>query len=765
MSFEPSGVRIRIQGTVQGVGFRPTVYKIAKSLKVKGEVKNSGEGVLIYANLTGAKLDEFIKKIKSKCPALAKLENIELKIVDDLPQYTDFKITSSQESFINTAVSPDAAICDMCLAEIQDKTDRHFNYAFTNCTNCGPRLSIIKALPYDRKNTSMREFKMCNECKSEYESPLDRRFHAEPVACPACGPKLWFTDNKGIKLAGDAIELAATELNAGKIVAVKGIGGFHLAVIADKTESIMRLRRRKNRLAKPLAVMARDLDAIDEFAELNTKSAKLLNSNMAPIVLLKKKPGTLSSKVAPNNKYVGVMLPYTALHHMLLAKTLAPLVMTSGNLSGELQVIDNAKAISDLGKIADFILLHDREIINRVDDSLLRIVDDKIYMLRLGRGFAPRSLKFKTETNRDILAMGGELKNSFAFTKNNQVTLSQHIGDLEEFLTFADYKKKLKLYQKLYAYKPKIIAVDKHPEYLSSKLGRQIAKDQGLKLIEVQHHHAHAAACMLDNEFYPEEQVLAIVLDGLGFGDDGTLWGGEFLSANLKTCTRLARFKPVPLIGGTKALLEPWRNLYAQLKANDLWQKAVDKYSDVLAIKKLKQKDLKTVNAMLKARINVPQTSACGRIFDAAAALLGYSFDNISYEAQAAIELENAVKQSLEMSPQYPYEIITSTIHEIDLTATWLGMLDDIKAGKPDLEIAAGFHKTIGMICVELAVNLSKNHTVVLSGGVFQNILLLNFVRESLIQQGFKVLTHKNIPANDGGLALGQLIIAANNIK
>jgi hydrogenase maturation protein HypF len=805
---------IRVRGTVQGVGFRPTVYRLAKACGLCGDVCNDGEGVLIKVSGSDESLEKFIERLQQECPPLAKINQLTRTPYEGEFNFNDFVISHSINSAIKTEIAPDAATCPQCKQEIFDPLSRWYRYPFTNCTHCGPRLSIIRAIPYDRYNTSMSAFVMCSECAKEYHDVENRRFHAQPVACHICGPQasLERADGKPVTASMfsmlDDIDAVCTLLQKGEIVAIKGLGGIHLACDATQENAVQKLRQRKQRYRKPFALMARDIAVIQEYCIINPKEKELLESPAAPIVLLQKKnketrrqgdegdgcgdketrreiPDFLSiqnlkskiqnpiaSSVAPGQKTLGFMLPYTPLHHLILKRMNRPIVLTSGNLSDEPQCIDNDEAREKLGKIADYFLLHNREIINRIDDSVVRVIGDKVQTIRRARGYAPATINLPLGFNQipEILAMGGELKNTFCLLRNGQAILSQHLGDLENAAAFQAYKNTLNLYLNLFEHKPKAIALDKHPEYLSTKLGQELAAANQIPVYNIQHHHAHIAACMVENGIpLDSPPVLGIACDGLGYGEDGTLWGGEFLLADYRNFRRLATFKPVAMIGGEQAIYQPWRNTYAQLLSADTWKNLKDKYGELEILQFLENKPLKLLNQLIEKSINTPLASSVGRLFDAVAAAIGICRQECSYEGQAAIEMEALVDADTlnndEETLTYPFAIdIFDNIYCIDPRPMWQALLDDLQQQIPQSVIAAKFHKSLANAIVQMVHRLCKENLinqVVLTGGVFQNCILLEQVKKRLEKFQINVLTHNLVPSNDGSLSLGQAVIAA----
>ncbi len=642
------GESIRVTGIVQGVGFRPTVWRLANECGIVGQVLNDTDGVLIHAWASQGTLDVFARRLQNEQPPLSRIEAIARSALGDAENApNDFQIVLSQKGRVHTNVAADAATCPECLAEVLDPANRRYRYPFTNCTHCGPRLSIVKAIPYDRANTSMASFPMCAQCRAEYEDPANRRFHAQPNACADCGPVVWLEDGDGNRLsphAGtDAIETAARLIRQGQIVAVKGIGGIHLACDASNEVAVNKLRKRKHRYHKALALMARDIGMVSRFSEVNPAEEGLLRDNAAPIVVLKKKGEELASGVAPGQNTLGFMLPYTPLHHLLMQGMEEPVVLTSGNRSDEPQTISNRDAHQRLEQIADCYLLHDRDIVNRLDDSVLRVVDEKPRFLRRARGYAPQPILLHDDFSKadSILAMGGELKNTFCLLKDGKALLSQHMGDLEDVATHQDYHQNLRLYRQLFDFQPAMVVVDKHSGYLSTQLGRAIAVEEGARLIEVQHHHAHIVGCMAEHGLpLKSEKVLGVALDGLGYGMDGTLWGGEFLLVDYQGFERIAKFQPLPMLGGVQAIHEPWRNTLAHLMVTLDWSLITETYANLELVHFLNGKPLHVFRTMLDKGINSPLTSSAGRLFDAVAAAVGVCRESVGFEGQAAIELE-----------------------------------------------------------------------------------------------------------------------------
>ncbi len=630
--------KIKISGAVQGVGFRPFVYKIATMLDLFGEVYNDSSGVIILVKCEQNTLNKFLPLLQNSLPPLAKITSVEVQDNNhDTQDYSNFKITASRAGQVSTIVLPDACVCQACIDDISDKTNRRYGYAFTNCTHCGPRFSIIKAIPYDRQSTSMSVFKMCKKCEKEYQDPLDRRFHAQPNACSDCGPQLQLTNIAGKNINTDnIIKKAASLLKQGKIVAIKGIGGFHLACLASCDSALITLRKRKYRPKKPFALMAKDVSMVREYCTVSEKEKLLLTDKASPIVLLSKIGDLLSKQIAPSQNNLGFMLPYSPLHYLLSQALNAPLVLTSGNKSHQPQIIDNQQAINELGGVADYLLLHNRDIINRVDDSVVQIVANKPRIIRHARGYAPTVLPLPKgfENSSGILAVGAELKNTFCLLTKTQAIISQHIGDLKTLENYQDFQKNISLYQQLYEVDIKKIVCDFHPDYLSSKYAQSYAQNNNIELQTVQHHHAHITSCLFEYQKPINcNNVLGIAWDGVGLGKDENLWGGEFLLANYSSFKRVAQFEYMPMLGGDKVTLEPWRMAYVYFKKykinTDKW--FVDKPTSFF-------------DKLLNSDTTFNYTSSVGRLFDALAYVLGICNKNISYEAQASIELENFSK-------------------------------------------------------------------------------------------------------------------------
>ncbi|MBB3191007.1 carbamoyltransferase HypF [Halomonas cerina] len=768
------GEAIRVRGLVQGVGFRPAVWRLARDLGLTGEVRNDAEGVLIRLWGERAVRERFRRRLPDEAPPLARIDSLETTPLDDGPPPPRFHIATSAGGEVHTGIVADAATCAACLAEVFDPADRRYRYAFANCTHCGPRLSIVHALPYDRAATSMAAFPLCPRCRAEYHDPADRRFHAQPTACPACGPRLWLEATGAEPFAPHTDPLAATQrlLEAGHIVAIKGIGGFHLAVDATHDAAVARLRQRKRRPDKPLALMVRDVAMLRRYCRPTDDEHALMQGPAAPIVLLAAEgPETLARGVAPGQRHYGVMLPASPLHHLLMADLEAPIVLTSGNRAGEPPCRTNQEARQRLAGIADALLLHDRDIVDRLDDSVVRWVAGVPTLLRRARGYVPTPLALPAgfEATPSVLALGGELKHTFCLLKDAQALLSAHLGNRHDATVDAAHLPTLARYLALFDHRPQVLAIDPHPDYRSSREGRDRAAAEGLALVEVQHHHAHLAACLADNGLARNSApVLGIALDGTGYGDDGTLWGGELLLADYRGYRRLASLAPVALPGGTQAIRQPWRLAYAHLYRGFDWAALAADHRHLAFFQALEDQPLATLACMLDSGFNSPSSSACGRLFDAVAALLGLCL-TVSYEGQAAIELEAAVDpRALDDGHAYPFTIVTENgLPRLEPQPMWQSLLDDLCRNLPIGVMAARFHAGLADGLAAMVDHLQGQHGVIgagriaLSGGVFQNAVLGEALIQRLETRGWQVLRHERVPTNDGGLSLGQAIVAA----
>ncbi|NWF67513.1 MAG: carbamoyltransferase HypF [Chloroflexi bacterium] len=755
--------RLVVRGMVQGVGFRPFVYTLAARLGLAGFVGNDSSGVFIEIEGAPDALAAFHTALCREAPPLAQIEAVTRQ---GMPARGDqhFAIVHSEtHSAAHTLVSPDVCLCADCRRELFDPANRRYRYPFINCTNCGPRFTITRALPYDRPQTTMAAFAMCPACQAEYDNPLDRRFHAQPNACPVCGPHIWL---HGTPHTGAAALLAAQErLRAGQIVAVKGLGGFHLACAADHDVALETLRARKGRVDKPFAVMARDVEHIQPFAEVTALEAQLLTNRQRPIVLLKKRAAPqspLSELIAPGNPYIGVLLPYTPLHELLLEDG-APLVMTSGNFSGEPIVIDNEAALERLAPLADAFLLHNRDIHAPCDDSVVRVFAGAELPLRRSRGYAPFPVKLALSVPT-VLAAGAELKNTFCLTQGDHAFMSQHIGDMENLETLVALTAAAQHLRTLFHAEPRALACDMHPRYLATRWAEAEAQNSGLPLLRVQHHHAHIAAVMAENGLDGSEKVIGLCFDGTGYGTDGAIWGGEALIADYDDFRRAGHLAYVPLPGGDSTIKSPCRAALAYL-----WAAGVDWDEKLPPVAATSAAERRIIRRQLETGFNSVPTSSMGRLFDALAALAGVR-QRVTYEAQAALELEALADDNTDES--YPLDMTTigandGTLYLLETAALLRAAAADVLADVPARMIAAKFHNGLAAAVVTLALRLRADTgltQVALSGGVFQNVRLLSQVVNGLRKHDFALLTHRKVPPNDGGLALGQAIIASRKI-
>ncbi|WP_371346586.1 carbamoyltransferase HypF [Ancylobacter sp. IITR112] len=754
---------IIVRGIVQGVGFRPFVWRLAQRFGLDGEVSNRGDAVVIVASGPPPALDAFAAALTAEAPPLARVEAVERRAVPVLAR-SGFSIAASAPGTVSVGIVADIATCPACRAEIADPAARRHRYAFTNCTECGPRFSIVEGLPYDRATTTMRGFAMCAACRAEYDDPADRRFHAQPIACPECGPKLWL-EAGGEVVEGDPLETAAARLREGRILAIKGIGGFHIACDATDEAAVSELRARKHRPTKPLAVMLRDPAMVAALCEVGAAEQAALAHPAGPIVLLRLRAGavsageSLAASLAPGQNRLGVMLPYTPLHHLLMQAVGRPLVMTSGNRSGEPQIFRDEEARAGLAGLVDGFLTHDRPIARRLDDSVVQLAAGEVQVMRRGRGFAPapRNLPAGFAHAPPVLALGGDLKSAICLTIGGKALLSHHFGDLDEPATQEAFERAIGDYSALFHHRPAAIAVDRHPDYRPSRFGAALAVARGLPLVTVQHHHAHIAAVMAEHGWPLEAgPVIGIALDGLGLGADGTIWGAEILLCDYRTSRRLARLRPIPLAGGDAANREPWRVLLAHLDAA-LGPAAVP---DAL----FTRLPAATLRAMIARGLNAPLASSAGRLFDAMAALLGLAPLRLSFEGEAALALQ-AVAEMAADAPSYPFGCAQmDDLMEIDPAPMWRAACADQAAGVPPGPIARRFHVGVAEAFAGHALSLAAAHgasAIALSGGVCQNALLLEMLVARLEPSGLSLLLPGEVPANDGGLALGQAVIAA----
>ncbi|MGH7906050.1 MAG: carbamoyltransferase HypF [Candidatus Binataceae bacterium] len=743
---------MRIGGIVQGVGFRPFVHSLATRIGLSGFVTNDTQGVLIEAEGDVALVARFVESLRAEAPPLAIIERIEQEQAA-ISGMEGFAIVESRNDGERRAlISPDIASCAECIREMFDPADRRYLYPFTNCTNCGPRFTIVRNIPYDRPLTTMAGFAMCPDCSREYHDPSDRRFHAQPISCPACGPRLRLIGRDGAELAGDPIAITAALMSAGHIVAIKGLGGYHLAAAAEDDLAVGALRARKHREDKPFAVMCPDIAAARRLAAFDSAEERILAGPRRPIVLARRRPdASVAESVAGANRYLGLMLPYTPLHHLLCHDFRAPFVLTSGNVSDEPIAYHDEDAFPRLSQIADFFLTHDRPIHIRTDDSVVRVFRGREIAMRRARGYAPQPLSLSFNVPRPTLGCGAELKNTFCLAKERHAFVSHHIGDLENYETLRAFTDGVEHFRRLFDITPEIVACDLHPEYLSTKHALEL---EGVELMRVQHHHAHIAACLADNG--EDGPAIGVAFDGLGYGTDGTMWGGEFLIADLTNFERVASLEPIPMPGGAAAIRQPWRMAAAYLDAI-----YGDKMPGGIEVARRNQHNWRPVVRMARARLNSPLTSSVGRLFDAVAAILGLR-DTVNYEGQAAIELEQ--RASPIERAAYRVAIRDGNPRLIQATEIVQAVLEDLRLGRSVETIAARFHNTIARLIADICEMARASRgfsTVALSGGVFQNLFLLERTAGLLRQQGFRVLTHNRVPANDGGISLGQVVVAA----
>jgi len=745
-------LRLLVRGLVQGVGFRPFVYNLATELRLRGWVNNSSQGVAIEVEGQRPQLEAFLLRLQNDKPPHAAIHGIEPSWLEAVG-HAHFTIRPSDENGPVTAlILPDIATCPACLDEVLDPGNRRFLYPFANCTHCGPRYTIIETLPYDRTHTTMKDFALCDTCRAEYENPRDRRFHAQPNACPHCGPHLELWDGQGQTLSqnNEALLAAADALRSGAIVAVKGLGGFHLMVDARSQEAVLRLRRRKNREEKPFALLYPNLDAIEADCYVSPLEARLLQSPEAPITLLARKGrDQLAAGVAPANPSIGAMLPSTPLHHLLMREVGHAVVATSGNRSDEPICIDEREALTVLGPIADLFLVHNRPIRRPVDDSIARLVAGREMVLRRARGYAPLPILLPEPTD-PLVAVGAHLKNSVAIASGTHAFISQHIGDLETRTAFENFRRVMADLQTLCAIKPQRAACDLHPDYLSTRHAQQ----SGLPVVAVQHHYAHTLACMAENEL--TGSALGISWDGTGYGLDGTAWGGEFLRVDQDRFDRFAHLRTFPLPGGDRAAREPRRAALGLLY--EIWGTALFDHGELAALRAFSRQEKTVIQRALEQRINTPLTSSAGRLFDAVAALLDIHQQS-NYEGQAAMALEFAIEKDVEESYEVTIRDPADTAYIVDWQPLTIQLIDDIEMGVSTARMAARFHNGLVEAMIAIA-HLAGEQKVVLSGGCFQNKYLCERSIERLRSEGFTPYWPQRIPPNDGGIALGQIIAA-----
>ncbi len=779
-----NGLQVHITGIVQGVGFRPFVYNLAARLDLKGWVRNTSAGVDIEVDGEQDALDSFVKALRDEAPPLSRIDGLtaSFRPANGFAAFDILHSESVPSAF--QPISPDVAVCDDCLRELFDPNDRRYRYPFINCTNCGPRFTIVQDIPYDRPKTTMAGFELCPDCEQEYKDPSNRRFHAQPVACSVCGPRVWIEMQKAegrLQIEGDdAIAETRNLLAKGKTVAIKGLGGFHLACDATNAKAVTELRRRKLRVDKPFALMMPDLETVEKHCLVSDEERHLLTSTARPIVLLKRKPeSNIAREAAPNQDWLGVMLPYTPLHYLLFADSLhpssfilPPLVMTSGNLAEEPIATDNDEARERLSQLADAFLMHNRDIHVRCDDSVVRAISDQLsvisdqssvvsdqwslmtYPIRRSRGYSPFPVKLPFEVPQ-LLAAGSELKNTFCITNGNYAFLSHHIGDMENYETLQSFEQGVEHFERLFRVEPEAIAYDMHPNHLATRYALERAEREGLPTVAVQHHHAHVAACMAEHGL--NEPVIGAAFDGTGYGEDGAIWGGEFLIAGYTSYQRAAHLEYFPLPGGDAAIKRPARTALALL-----WSLGIDWDERLAPVKEFCAEDLVALRVQLEKKINAPMTSSMGRLFDAAAALAGVR-QKVNYEGQAAIEFEALADEA--EAGMYAFGLNQD---KVEVRSVVEALMKDVLAGIPIPKISARFHNglaesvrgTVEKIGLDTGIR-----SVVLSGGVWQNVTLLRRTLRLLREDGFVVYIHREVPTNDGGLSLGQAVIAANKLR
>jgi hydrogenase maturation protein HypF len=779
------GTKIHITGIVQGVGFRPFIYNQANQRGLTGWVRNTSGGVDIEIFGEDGEIKHFIEGIRTNAPSLSRIDTLEHYLIPH-HSFTSFEIISSKD--VSTAfqpISPDICICDDCLRELFDPEDRRYRYPFINCTNCGPRLTIISEIPYDRPNTTMKDFPLCPDCAKEYEDPLDRRFHAQPVACPVCGPRVWLEypgengkhkDHRHIQGENAIAEVQRSLINGG-IVAIKGLGGFHLACDATNTKAVSELRKRKLRVDKPFALMMPDLECIISHCNVNDIEQELIFSRERPIVILpRRESSSIAKEVSPHQNTLGVMLPYSPLHYLLFRKqeeaeknkpnlqiTLPPLVMTSGNISEEPIAYLNDEARAHLSGLVDVFLMHNREIRTRCDDSVMRIYRGATFPLRRSRGYAPFPVYLASDSPQ-VLAVGAELKNTFCITRQRYAFLSHHIGDMENLETLDSFMDSIQHYESLFRIQPKAIAYDLHPNYLATRYALELAKRERIPSFGIQHHHAHIASCMAENSLPPDRPVIGVAFDGTGYGEDEAIWGGEFLLADYREYKRVGHLKYIPLPGGDVAIRKPARVALAYLWAYEFdWD---PEYYPVFALCAEERSILK---AQLEKHINAPLTSSMGRLFDAIASIAGIR-QQVNYEAQAAIEFEALADPEETGAYVLPLEKVVgpgSYTYQVDAALLIGNVLQDLQNGVPSARISSRFHNGVARMVSDMCIRLRQEYginEIVLSGGVWQNLTLLTRTYDGLVGNDFTVYTHKQVPTNDGGLALGQAVIAIHRL-
>jgi len=770
MSFRGRRLRLLVRGIVQGVGFRPFVFNLARKLNLRGYVKNTGTGVVI--DIEGELVDHFVDSLTRHPPPLASITSVEITpVTESGTEYSGFVILESEDGTGFTLTSPDVSICDDCLGEMMDPADRRYLYPFINCTNCGPRYTITEDVPYDRPNTTMRAFRMCRECEREYNDPSDRRFHAQPNACPRCGPSLEFECGDTSPPDGpDPVARTIAALARGMIVAIKGLGGFHIACDALNDEAVTRLRRQKRRNNKPFALMAPDIRTIEKYCLVSERESALLASPARPIVLLRKRPGAspVARDVAPGMEYLGFMLPYTPLHYLLFRHpgAVSPecLVMTSGNLSEEPIVTAGDEARRVLSGIADAFLFHDRDIFMRVDDSVFFVLQGGggrrplDIPVRRARGYVPEAIPVGAE-GPDVLAVGADLKNTFTVTKGRYAIPSQHIGDMENIETLDFFEETLENLRKVYRVEPVAVGHDMHPDYFST---RWAMEQKDMRTVPVQHHHAHCASVMAEHCL--DGDVIGVVMDGTGYGTDGNMWGGEFLVCNTVSFRRAGHFRYMPLAGGESAIRHPWKTAVSFIR-EAVGSDAPEYIARTGIVERCGEKEVSAVLSLCDRREFTVLSSGAGRLFDAISSIAGICDEN-TFEGEAPMKLESAIRYGIE--DDYPVDIVMKDPLEVDFSYTLISVIHDLERGVDRAEISARFHNTITAIIVRVVQRLRDMHSlsrVVLSGGTFQNRYLLGRTMLLLERAGVEVFVNTRVPPNDAGVSLGQAYIVRERLK
>lgn len=766
-------IQLSVNGRVQGVGFRPFVTVLATELGLKGSVENSPVGVTIYLYGEARQIKQFRDRLLFSAPESSSIESVTSQPLENNGIPESFCIKPSRYGGMFTTVPPDVAICSSCVAEMEDKQNRRYAYPFTHCCHCGPRFSIIRTMPFDRENTSMAAFTMCDECRAEYENPKSRRFHNQANCCPQCGPRVCLEDSHGrsvsLEDSNAILDQAAAIIESGGILALKGVGGFNLLCDATNHSAVNRLRERKSRPAKALALMVDDAEAVQQFAHADPLEMDLLGSAERPIVLLDRQDDSLPKNIAPKLNQLGFVLPYTALHILLMRRLNKPVVFTSGNRSGTPQCTSNEAARAELNSIADFFLMHNRDIVQRVDDSVMQVLDGQVQTVRLGRGLLPTQLPYPAgfSCSENTIGMGAQLKNTISFALDSQLVLSSPLDNLGDEGGRRAYEERHAKLTSLYCFTPSKVAVDKHSQYSSTIYGDKLAEQYDVPLRRVQHHHAHLAACLFENGHPADESlVLGVCFDGTGLGDHGEIWGAEFFLLNYQYCHRFASFESIPLLGANLAITEPWRSAYAHLFNLGNFKSLTNRYQHLDLFRYFRTKPEQVLEQMIEKKINSPSASSAGRLFDAVAASLNICREKITYEGQAAAELQALAEAAVteQLPPAYPFEIKQrKTLQRVVWVGMWRALLADIDRGLDKALIALRFHVTLVEVIVTVIdsqVEENKKFKVALSGGVFQNRLLLSMLKSALQTRGLSVYLPLKIPCNDSSISVGQAAVA-----